>query len=442
MKQTNLLEDPVGGLFRKYLIPSISGTMVTSIYILVDTMMIGRGIGADGIAALNLILPLFSFFFGTGMLFGVGGAVLMSVAVGRGNKEEGREYFTASALCALIFAVIYGVGGNLVFTPLTRLLGSNDQLQTLVEQYGRIIVSGAPAYMVSSILQAFVRNDKSPKLVMTAVVSGGICNVIMDYILIFPMGLGMAGAALATVCGSVLTAAILCTHLFSKDNSLKLVKNVKWLLRIRQIVVNGVSSFLMEVAAGIIVFLFNRQLLVYVGNMGVVAYGIISNSALVVNSITNGICQATQPILAVNYGASQMDRVHKIRRLGTAAVLASGVFFCAVGLLFPRVLMAAFVEPTPGLDVLAIPAIRTYFTAFLFTGFNVLSITYFQSVMRPQYALTLSLLRGLFINSALVFVLPLFLGVFGIWLTMPVTEGVVLLFGLWLFAAANRRSRQ
>ena len=128
----------------------------------------------------------------------------------------------------------------------------------------------------------------------------------------------------------------------------------------------------------------------------------------------------------------------KFRLFGMVGVSILGGVAHNIG----QFLMAAFVEPTPGLDVLAIPAIRTYFTAFLFTGFNVLSITYFQSVMRPQYALTLSLLRGLFINSALVFVLPLFLGVFGIWLTMPVTEGVVLVFGLWLFTAANRRSRQ
>lgn len=432
MAQTNLLEDPVGGLFRKYLIPSISGTLVTSIYILVDTMMIGQGIGADGIAALNLILPLFSFFYGTGMLFGVGGAVLMAVAAGRGRGEEGREYFTVSLMGILFFSVLYGVGGNLFFTPLTRLLGSNETLQPLVEQYGRIIVSGAPAYMLSSLMQAFVRNDRAPRLVMTAVISGGVCNVIMDYILIFPLGMGMAGAALATVCGSLLNMAILCSHLFSKQNTLRLTKRAPWLLRLRQIAVNGLSSFLMEVAGGIVVFLFNRQLLTYVGNMGVVAYGIISNSALVVNSITNGICQATQPILSTNYGAAKQDRVAQTRSLGLRTVIMAGVFFCAVGMLFPKVLMAAFVEPTPGLDVLAVPAIRTYFIAFLFMGCNLLFSTYFQSVMRPQYALTVSLLRGLVLNSLLVFVLPLFLGVTGIWLTMPVTEGIVLLIGIFL----------
>lgn len=279
----DLLHDDVNRLFYKYLIPSISATLVTSIYILADTVMIGRGVGSLGIAALNILLPLFSLFFATGMMFGVGGSVLFSFAKGRKDDRDAREHFTAAFAGVVLMAVFYEVFCNLFFDQLTALLGRNEAMDGLVREYGRILVAGAPVFLLSSFLQAFVRNDKAPKTAMTAVIAGGVSNVFLDYLFIFPMGMGMAGGAVATVIGSVITVGILCTHFFSPHNSLKLTRNFK-IRYIWEAVINGISSFVVDMANGIVIFLFNRQLLAYVGDLGVVVYGIISNSALIVNS--------------------------------------------------------------------------------------------------------------------------------------------------------------
>ena len=431
VQKYNLLDDPVKKLFGKYLLPSVSATLVTSIYILADTLMIGRGVGAIGIAALNLLLPVFSLLFGTGMLFGVGGGVLLSISKGRQQEREAREYFTVALAMAAAMAVFYLVFGHLFFDPVTRFLGRNESMDLYVRQYGRVLVTGAPVFVFSGFLQAFVRNDRAPKTAMVGVISGGVANVVLDYIFIFPMGMGMAGAAAATVMGSVITLAILLTHLFSPQNTLKVVKGAQW-KKAGEVAVNGLASFLLEMSNGVVTFLFNRQLLRYVGDLGVVVYGIISNSALIVNSISNGISQALQPILATNFGAGKKERLKEARHLGEITVTITGIFFMAAGLLFPGLVTAAFVEPTQEILAMSIPAVRIYFIAFLGMGFNIVYSTWFQSMMQPKYSLLICLMRGLILNSILVFILPILFGVTGIWATMPAAEFVTLGVCRWL----------
>ncbi|SET50186.1 MATE family efflux transporter [Lacrimispora sphenoides] len=436
MKKTNLLEEPVKKLFLRYLMPSISATLVTSLYILADTLMIGRGVGAIGIAALNLLLPLYSLFFGTGMLFGVGGGVLLSISKGKGDEHGAREYFTAALCLAAAAGVVYVAAGQLLFDPVTKFLGRNETMDLYVREYGRILVWGAPVFLLSSFLQAFVRNDRAPKMAMIAVISGGVTNVILDYVFIFPMKMGMAGAAAATVIGSCLTLGILLTHLFSKGSSLRIVLGFKW-RKAGEIVVNGLSSFLLETCSGIVMFLFNRQLLAYVGDLGVVVYGIISNSALIVASINNGISQASQPILAMNYGAGKMERLKETRRMGELAVCVAGALFVGVGMLFPVMVTEAFVKPADEILAMSVPAVRIYFLSFLPMGFNILFSTWFQSVLRPGKALFICLMRGLVLSSVLVFHLPMAFGVNGIWSVMPAAEFLTL--GICLVLLKEKR---
>lgn len=425
MKKLNILEDSVNKLFLRYLMPSISATLVTSIYILVDTLMIGRGVGAIGIGALNILLPIFSLYFATGLLFGTGGGVLMSISKGRNDERGAKEYFTISFLLATLFGVLYLILGQLFFDPFTKFLGRNEAMDSLVREYGRILIFGAPLFLFSAFFQTFLRNDKAPKLAMTGVVAGGVFNIVLDYIFIFPLGMGMKGGAAATLLGTFLTLLILLTHLFSKDNSLKFVPIATW-KKAMEVFVNGFSSFLLEICNGIVMFLFNRQLLTYVGDMGVVVYGIISNSALIVSSINNGVSQTVQPLIAMNFGANKKERIRQIRHMGEKTVFLLGGLFMGLGLFFPSLVTKAFVNPTGEILSMSIPAIRIYFLSFAFMGFNILYSTWFQSIMRPGEAMVICLLRGFILSSILVFCLPLYFGVFGIWSAMPVAEALTL----------------
>lgn len=423
----DLINDNIRKLFFKYLLPSISATLVTSIYVLADTIIIGRGVGANGIAALNIVLPIYSLFFGTGILLGVGGAVLMSFANGKGDKKLANSYFTSSVILAVAFSILYLTIGFLFFDKIVHLLGANEDNIALVKEYGKYVVLGSPLFLSSNFLQAFIRNDKAPKLAMVGIITGGVLNVILDYIFVFELNMSISGAAIATLIGTSITVIILLSHFLSKNNNMKLIKNsFKFKIGI-DILQSGVSSFIIEMASGIVIFLFNLQLLKYIGNIGVVVYGIISNSAIVAMSLFNGAAQAAQPIMAINFGANKIKRVLEVKRFAIITAVIIGMTLFLIGFGFPKTIISIFIDLTPEIISLGTKAIRIYFIGFLVMGLNIFYITYFQSIMQPKISLFICLLRGFILSTIFVFVLPLFFKVTGIWLTMPTTEFITVI---------------
>ncbi len=421
MKQIDLLHDPVRKVFINYLIPSVSATMVTSIYILADTMMIGRGVGANGLAALNILLPMYSTFYGFGMMCGIGGSVLFGFSRGKGEEKEARGYFTTALLLAAILAVLSVVLCNVFFEPLLDFLGCTPAMREYAIPYGRILMLASPLYIFSCFLQAFVRNDGAPRLAMAGVVAGGITNVILDYIFIYMFRWGMAGAVLATVAGTLLTIVILGSHFLKAENHLKLGGGITP-KKFRDVLINGMPSFIMELSSGVIMLLFNLQLLKYVGDIGVVVYGIISNVALVVTSLSNGIAQAAQPMISANYGAGKAERVREGRNLSLAVAMAAGVLFTSSGFLIPVPIAELFLVPTEQIIAMAVPAIKLYFVSFVISEWNIICGTYFQAIVKPKLSLMITVMRGVVLNSILVFVLPAMFGVSGIWAVVTVSE--------------------
>ena len=421
MKQIDLLHDPVRKVFINYLIPSVSATMVTSIYILADTMMIGRGVGANGLAALNILLPMYSTFYGFGMMCGIGGSVLFGFSRGKGEEKEARGYFTTALLLAAILAVLSVVLCNVFFEPLLDFLGCTPAMREYAVPYGRILMLASPLYIFSCFLQAFVRNDGAPRLAMIGVVAGGITNVVLDYIFIYMFHWGMAGAVLATVAGTLLTIVILGSHFLKAENHLKLGGGITP-KKFRDVLVNGMPSFIMELSSGVIMLLFNLQLLKYVGDIGVVVYGIISNVALVVTSLSNGIAQAAQPMISANYGAGKAERVREGRNLSLAVAMAAGVLFTSSGFLIPVPIAELFLVPTEQIIAMAVPAIKLYFVSFVISEWNIICGTYFQAIVKPKLSLMITVMRGVVLNCILVFVLPAIFGVSGIWAVVTVSE--------------------
>jgi putative MATE family efflux protein len=400
--------------------------------------MIGKGVGPDGIAALNIVLPLFTLFFGTGLLFGVGGSVLMSIANGSNDPILGKQYFTTSVFSVTAISIFLLVIIQIAFEPILYFLGATNVTFTLASEYGRTLVAGAPIFMFSALLQAFIRNDKDPNLSMIGVIAGGISNIILDYIFIYKFHWGMFGGAIATVIGSTLTCLILLIHFFKKTNQLKLVKNGFTMKRFGKVVTSGLSSFLVEISNGIVTFLFNIQLVKYIGDIGITVYSIIANSSFIVMSLANGVAQAAQPILAINFGAGKKKRVGEVKHLGFITTTVIGSVIVALGALFPGVITGMFVHVTDEILSLSVPAIRMYILAFLFMNLNIFISSYFQSTMKSQYAMVINLLRGLILSSAFVLILPLFIGANGIWISMPIVETISFAVALSLnFRAKN-----
>lgn len=441
MKQPNLLNDNVKKLFFRYLIPSVSATLVTSIYVLADTIFIGKGISDTAVAALNIIIPLFSLYFGMGLLFGVGGSVLLSVAKGQGDEKKANTYFTVAFISNGIVSLVFLLINLVAFDQIAYWLGASETTIGYIREYGMYFIWGIPFFCFSSFLQAFVRNDKAPKLSMIAVISGGVINIIIDYVFIYIFDMGMGGASLATVLGSVVSCIILSTHFLSKSNTLHLVKKGLHLRYFGDVMKNGFSSFLIEMSSGIVIFIFNNQVLRYIGDVGVTVYSIISNTAIIVSSLSNGISQAAQPLLAVNYGAGKYDRIHQVKRLGLVLSFMTGIIFAVIGFCFPEFIVGLFVHPSKEVQELAPMAIQMYFISFILMVPNIFYSNYFQSTLQPIYALIICVLRGLILSGVLVYILPIILGIKGIWMTMIFVESITLAV-IITFALREKRHKE
>lgn len=426
MQTNHLLSESVSKIFFRYLVPAIMANMVTSIYVLADTIIIGKGIGTLAMAALNIVLPLFNIFFGIGLLFGVGGSVLMSIARGRGDDKLGNSYFTLALLLNTVSCMILTVVLWIFMEPLVRLLGATDATLPYIMDYAPYVIAGLSAFSFSSLLQTFVRNDGAPKLSMIAVISGGVLNVILDLIFVFPLDMGMAGAAIASVLGSLCTVCILLLHFLSKANGLKFSLSAFSFSCIGKIFQNGFTSFLVEITSGIVMFIFNIEVLKYAGDIGVSMYGVICNTVIIVTCLCNGINQAAQPILSTNYGAGFGERIRHIRKLGIKTALSICSVPAILGLIVPNIFTYIFINPNEDILAMSEAAIRIYFIGFFVMGINMFVVGYFQAIEKPYLSLIVCLARGCVLSLIFVTILAPKFGIIGIWASVPLAELVTL----------------
>ena len=422
----NLLKDNLKKLYFRFLIPSLGSAMVMSIYTLTDAIVIGKGVGADALAALSITTPLLCILMSSGILFGVGGSVQMSVNRGTGNYDKANRFFILSfftlAFLTLILWLMYGFG----IPFLLRNMGANDTLFPYTMSYMKYINMFLPVAVFSNYIAIFVRSDGDPNRAMAGVLLGGAVNIVLDIVFVFPLKMGIGGAALASVLGMVIQAAVGISHWFSKKNELKFIKPKHIFSSIGQIIGNGIPSFFNELANGFIVLLFNIQILKYCGDPALSVYSVISNCVILINSLFTGVGQSIQPIIATNYGAGNRQRIQGIRNMSFLTIIIMGVVFSLSGILFPLQTGGIFMKIGKDTELIAQSAIRTYFIAFLPMGINLLTSYYLQSVLSVKKSLCISLLRNIILSSLTILTFPLLFGGNSLWKVMPVVETAVL----------------
>lgn len=298
--------------FFKYVSLNIMSMLAFSLYILADTFFIANAVGADGLVALNLVLPIFSILNGTGLMLGIGGATVYAIAKGAGDEQRARRIFTQIFALGAILGIIITVICVSLPTQIPKLLGANEEVIELASQYFVSLMAFSLFFILNHILMAFVKNDGAPKLAMTAMLSSSLFNIVFDYVLMYPCKLGMIGASLATGISPILSLAILSIHFFRKKNTFKLVKTKFFLSDIKKSLAAGTSNLITELSSGTIILVFNMVILKTAGNIGVGAYSVVANFALVGTSIFNGLGQGIQPIVSANFGAGNLHRTRKV----------------------------------------------------------------------------------------------------------------------------------
>ena len=422
MDKVELLEGDMKRLFLKYLIPSVGGMLGVSLYVLGDTIIVGRGIGSVGLAALNISIPMINVFNGLGLLFGMGASTAISISRGRGDEKQVNNIFTISIILTILAGLVLTLIRVFFLDELCMLLGASTDTFAMSRDYLGVIMSFSTMFLLNYALTVLVRNDGNPNLSMWGMLTGSIVNVILDYIFIFIFGWGMTGAALATSISPILGLLILSIHFITKRNKMKFTKIKLRLSIVRRIISNGFASFIVEISAGVVIFIFNIVIIGLNGDIGVSAYSIIANLSLIATAIFTGIGQAIQPIVSVNFGAKKMKRVYEAGKLAIYSALGLGIVFYAIGFFFPEFLVSMFSKGDNELLDITIKGIKIYFMSFVLMGINIVLTSYLQSKEYAKSAMMISLLRGFAFTVFYVLILSRIFGITGVWMTLPLAE--------------------
>ncbi|MFT8425180.1 MAG: MATE family efflux transporter [Liquorilactobacillus sp.] len=415
--------------FANYTLKNIFASLGLSLYVIVDTLFIALAAGAIGLASLNIVLPIFNLFSSVGLLLGIGGATIYSM-----NKERHLNNTISLYGQLLILGILVGIFfviiANLFTNQLLYLMGANSQTIAVAAPYLRIISLSAPLFIANYISVNFIRNDGNPKLTMIATLSETGVVVIADYLLVFTFGLGMNGAAFATLIAPLTSLAILTNHRFFPARNLRLKLRMPNFVLIKSVIRLGFPSLLTELSTGISIFVFNIVLLRLGGNYEIAAYGVIANIGIIVLAFFNGVSFGMQPLVAREYGKNNWEHVHKIlyASLITCSVIALVGYLFLIIFKYP-VINIFNNEHNNLLVTYASYGIPLYFLSLFFSGININIMLFSVSINQPRLSFFISLLRGYLILLPTIIIFGYLFGITGVWLSVPFTELIVALFG-------------
>ena len=434
----DLLKSKVKPMYFKYLVAASGSAMVASVFGMVDAMMVGNYHGPSGNAALAVFNPVWSIIYSLGLLAGIGGSVLFATARGRKDEKTAQEYFTLSVIFGLVLSAAAVLVFGLFHEPLFVLFGANEELLALAKRYLAPILFAVPCCLFSNILSAFLRNDGNPDLATVAVIAGGAFNIVGDYVCVFVLDMGIAGAGLATAIGQHIGIAVMLLHFVSKKNTLRLVKLTHVAEKLRSITVNGFSTAISDLAMGIIGVLFNRQIMRYLGADALAVYGIITQITAFAQCLAYGAGQAAQPIISQNYGAGQYGRIKECLKYGLYTSAAFGIFWVGAMLALPEVFVRLFMTPTAAVLAIAPEIFRTYGISYLLLPFNLFATYYFQAMMKANISMVASVARGAVVSGGLIMLLPVIAGADSVWYAMVITELLVAVYGAYHMIKTTR----
>lgn len=410
--------------FAKYVSLNVLGMLGLSCYIIADSYFIAKAQGTNGLTALNLVLPVYNIIFAIGSMIGVGSAIRYVVEKAQQRKTADNYLFNAIAFTTVIGLMFSFIG--LVFPEkLLQLLGADSVIVATGTTYTRIFMAFSPVFMWNYVANAYVRNDGAPTRAMIATLSSSFFNIAFDYVLMFPLKMGMAGAALATALSPVVGIVVCMTHILSKNSHIRLkicVPSVVMLIKSCQV---GISAFVGEISSGVITLAFNFLMMQCSGNVGVAAYGVVANVALVVVAVFNGIALGSQPLISESYGKREYKEVKILKHMSyITAFAAACILYTFLFLEASLVVMIFNSEHNELLAQYAEPGVRLYFTGIFFAGLNIVGSSFYSATEKARIAFVVSMSRGFVLILISAFTMAALFGMDGIWLAYVVSEAL------------------
>lgn len=428
--------------FFRYTALSVLGTLGVSCYILADTFFVSKGLGTNGLTALNLAIPVYNFIHGTGLMLGMGGATRFCVCKSRQRREKVNQIYTNTLYLGALFSAVFVLIGLFFGVRLSLLLGADKNVLDMTATYLKWLLLFSPAFILNDILLCFVRNDDNPRLAMTAMIIGSFSNIILDYIFIFPMKMGIFGAIFATGLSPIISIISMLPHWVKRKNTFHVCRTKVKTHIVRQELALGFPSLIAQLSSGIVMITFNAIILKLEGNTGVAAYGVIANISLVVVAIYTGIAQGVQPLISHFYGKSIDRQVRTLMRYSVQTMLLISLFIYIIIFVFAQPIASVFnSENNLELQQIAVTGLKIYFTSSAFVGYNIILAIFFTSVEIALPAHILSVLRGFVLIIPMAFLLSAIGGMLGIWLTYPITEALVALLGYVIYKCYQNKKK-
>lgn len=418
------------GSLLMFALPTTIMMVVMSLYTIVDGVFVSRFVSTNALSSINIVYPLINIVLGVSIMLSTGSCAIVAKKIGEGQPESARRTFSAIIYLNIVFGLVLAVLGNLFAVPLSRLLGSSDLLLDDCVTYLRWQLAFAPALMLQIQFQMYFVTEGKPGIGLFLTLLAGITNGVLDYVLIVPMGMGIAGAAIATVTGYMIPAVIGLIYFACSRKSLWLVSPRLEKGELADTCINGSSEMVTNLSSGIITFLFNLTMMHFSGEDGVAAITIIQYAQFLLSALFMGFSQGVSPVISFNYGSRNQAQLKQVFRTSLIFTLAASLVIFLTAQLTGSLVVGIFARPGTAVYALAYHGFTIFSFNFLFSGFTIFSSALFTALSNGRISAIISFVRtfGLIIISLMA--LPLILGVDGVWLAIPIAEfgGMLLCF--------------
>lgn len=423
-----------------YILPSAGGLCVTYLYNIVDGIFVGRGVGALALAAVNITVPFITTLVAISTLFAMGGSTVIAIRLGRGDKKGANDAFMTALALTFLLSILLLIVGMVFPEQIARLCGSSDAVLPLAKEYLFFYTAFAIPFLLSNCLAIFVRNDGAPGLAFWGMCAGAVANIFLDWLFIFPMQMGIIGAAVASGLGQLLSFVILMSHFMRKKGDLRICRYTHSFTLIKKICNRGVPECFSQLNTPVTAFCYNWVLAGTLGDMGVATFSVLSFIYSLANAILSGVAQGLQPLWGQSFGKNEQEELRADFRTGLKINLTASAVIYAILAVF-RVPVVTLFNNEPELVAMASVALPVFAVSFLFMAVNLIFTAYYYSTKQTWKSNIIAVSRGIVVKAAAIFFVPVLLGETWVWASAAAAEVVTLLV-IWviqIFAEDKRK---
>ena len=411
-----------------FALPTTIMMVVMSLYTIVDGVFVSRYVSTNALSSINIVYPVINIVLGISVMLSTGSSAIVAKKMGEGRPDSARQTFTTIILLNIGLGLVIALFGNLAAVPLSRLLGASELLLEDCVTYLRWQLAFAPALMLQILFQMYFVTEGRPGIGLFLTLLAGVSNALLDYLLIVPLGLGIAGAAIATVTGYMIPAVIGLLYFACSRRSLWLVRPRMERGELKDTCINGSSEMVTNLSSGIITFLFNLAMMHFAGEDGVAAITIIQYSQFLLNALFMGFSQGVSPVISFNYGSKNHNQLKQVFRTSLIFTAVTSLATFLLAQVTGSLVVGVFSRPGTAVYALARHGFTIFAFSFLFSGLTIFASALFTALSDGRISAVISFVRtfGLIITSLLV--LPFLIGIDGVWLAIPIAEfgGVML----------------